>query len=295
MDEEEVKAYIRAGEIARRVREKAERIVKPGARITDIAIELEKTILELGGRPAFPVNIGVNEIAAHYTPSDEDASTIPDGSVVKIDLGVHVDGYIADTATTVCFNTALEGLVEASRRALEEVVKIMRPGLRAREIGRTVEKIIESMGFKPIRNLSGHSIDRYLIHSGYSIPNYDDIFSTWRLGVGVYAVEPFATTGIGLVRESKDVTIYALKASRNIPEGVEGEFYNKVFDERKTLPFTTRWYPGFRDRINSILTGLRAKRLLVEYPVLIEKSGKPVSQFEHTFLILPKEVVVTTL
>jgi methionyl aminopeptidase len=296
LEEEEVRKYIKAGEIAKRVRDKAEKIVKPGVRLLDIASELEKEILEQGAQPAFPVNIGVNEVAAHYTPTPGDPSVIPEGSVVKVDLGVHVDGYIADTATTISLNPALEGLVEAARRALEEVVEVFKPGIRAREIGRVVERVIKSSGFKPITNLTGHSIDRFMIHSGRSIPNYDDITAIWRIKQGVYAVEPFATDGTGLVREGDHVTIYALRPlGRAKLSSVEEEFYNLVYSERRTLPFALRWYQGVRGDVTSVLDDLGRRGVLVKYPVLIERSGRPVAQFEHTFLVLDREVVVTTI
>ncbi len=296
MDEEEVRSYIKAGEIARRVREKAEKMVRPGIGVLELARELEREIVELGGQPAFPVNIGINEVAAHYTPTPEDTGVIPDGSVVKVDLGVHVNGYIADTATTVCFNPALEGLVEATRRALEEVVKVFKPGVRAREIGRVVERVVKSAGYKPIVNLSGHSMDLYLIHSGKTIPNYDDLTALWRIGEGAFAVEPFATDGSGLVREGSEVTIYALRPVRRVElTAPEGDFYRRVYGERRTLPFTLRWYPDYYSQSQRILGSLSSKGLLVKYPVLVEKTNRPVAQFEHTFLVLGKDVIVTTM
>lgn len=292
MDEDEVKKYKRAGEIAKRAREYAEKIVKPGAKLLELAEAIEGEIRRLGGEPAFPVNIGVNHIAAHYTPTPDDRSAVPDNSVVKVDIGVHVDGYIADTAATVCLSPALEGLVEASRLALERVVEAVRPGMRAKEIGRIVEEVITKMGYKPIKNLSGHNIDRWKIHGGKSIPNHNDPFATWRLMDGAYAVEPFATNGVGLVEEHSLVTIFALKEEKR-GRGA-GDFYAKVYGARRTLPFTLRWYKGEAD-LERGMARLREMGLLIEYPVLVERSSKPVSQFEHTFIVSGKEVIITTL
>ncbi len=266
-------------------------------KLLELAEYVEKRIKELGGEPAFPTNIGVNEVAAHYTPIIDDDKRIPEGSVVKIDLGVHVDGYIADTAVTVSFNPVYEDLLEASRRALEEALNIIKPGIRANVIGKVIEETIKSMGFKPIKNLSGHSIDRYMIHSGKSIPNYNDLFTRWKLVDGVYAVEPFATNGVGLVYEGRTITIYALLSRHARLSSIEKKLVEKIWAERRSLPFCERWYKDLFSTVNGLrnaLNMLRRKRILHGYPILIEKGGGMVSQFEHTFIIYKGEVIVTT-
>lgn len=296
LEEEALAKLIKAGEIAKRVREEAERLVKPGARLLELAEYIENRIRELGGDPAFPVNIGINEIAAHYTPVPNDELTIPDGSVVKIDIGVHVDGYIADTATTVALNPAMEPLVEASRRALERALSVVRPGARLSEVGRVVEETISSMGFKPIRNLSGHSIDRYTIHAGVSIPNYNELLSRKKFEEGVYAIEPFATNGIGLVEEGGEATIYALRIGRKprAPEALS--LYNAIIGERKGLPFAERWYVRrFGSSLRTALYYLSKSGALISYPVLVERGRGLVSQFEHTVILTGKDVIITTL
>ncbi|ADV65529.1 type II methionyl aminopeptidase [Desulfurococcus mucosus] len=295
LSDDAVSKLKRAGWIARVVREEAAKLVKPGMSLLEVAERVEGRIRELGGEPAFPVNIGVNHVAAHYTPPPGDSSIIPDGSIVKIDLGVHVDGYIADTATTVSFNPAYEGLVEASQRALERVVEFVKPGVKASEIGRIIEETIKSRGFNPVRNLSGHSIDQYVIHSGLSIPNYNDFFAGWRLGPGVYAVEPFASTGVGLVSEGRSVTIYSLKRKKaRLPPGVV-EVYEKVFNERRTLPFAERWLLKYTGNPQMAVRFMAKAGVLHEYPVLVERSGGLVSQFEHTFIVTQSDVIVTTI
>lgn len=297
IDEEALSKLIKAGRIAKEARERVKRRVKPGMSILDLAMFVENTIKELGGEPAFPVNVGVNEIAAHYTPVFDDKGVVPDNSVVKIDIGVHVDGYIADTAITVSFNPAFEGLVEAAREALEKAIEVLKPGIRVSEIGGVVEKTIKSRGYKPIKNLSGHAISRYTIHSGITIPNYHDVFARHRLDEGVYAIEPFATNGAGLVRELNVVTIYSLKPGTwKIPPAAK-HFYEFVLSSRKSLPFTLRWYARSMAELSDlerVLVLLKASRALHEYPVLVEKDGGLVAQFEHTIVVLEKEIIVTT-
>lgn len=298
LGEEAIKKLIKAGKIAKTVREEAIRITKPGTRLLDIAEYIENRIRELGGEPAFPVNIGINETAAHYTPTIGDQLAIPENSIVKIDIGVHVDGYIADTATTVVLNPVYEGLAEAARKALEKAVEIIRPGISVREIGKVIEETIKSMGYRPIKNLSGHSIDRFIIHSGLSIPNYNDVFNRSKITDGIYAIEPFASTGIGLVIESKSITIYALtRITGKKLEPDEKILVEKIWNARRMLPFCERWYQRLYnnpDVLRKILSNLLKKRVMRGYPVLIEKSRGYVSQFEHTIIVKGKDVIITT-
>ncbi|OYT40696.1 MAG: type II methionyl aminopeptidase [Desulfurococcales archaeon ex4484_58] len=298
LSDEEIKKLREAGRIAKTVREEAVRKTKPGTKLLELAEYIEKRIEELGGKPAFPVNISINEEAAHYTPVIGDGKVIPENSVVKIDIGVHVDGYIADTATTVYFNPVHEGLVEASKKALEKVIDNLKPGIKANDIGKIVEETITSLGYKPIRNLSGHSIDRYMIHSGKSIPNYNEIFSRWRLVDGVYAIEPFATNGVGYVKEKNIITIYSIKKiSRIRLTSKEKSFLQNIWNERKKLPFTERWYKKLFDNVESLrntLTLMMKRGIIHGYPLLIEKSGGLVSQFEHTIIVSGREIIITT-
>lgn len=289
----------RAGFIARVVLEEALRIVKPGSKLLDIAQHVENRIRELGGEPAFPVNIGINDVAAHYTPVPDDQLVVPDNSIVKIDVGVHVDGYIADTASTISFNPIYEGLVEASREALERVVDFFKPGVKASLLGRIIEEAISSMGYKVIKNLGGHGIGRFAIHTGVVIPNHHDPFNLYRLTDGVYAVEPFATNGKGLVKESDSVTIYSLKKYKQVESGNDARvLIETIWSSRRTLPFCERWYIGTLGSLSSTrraVESLDKMGLIHRYPVLIEISGGMVSQFEHTFVIHGRDVYVTTL
>ncbi len=294
ISEEVVEKYLRAGSIASRVRREAESLVRPGLSLVKLAEAIEERIRELGGQPAFPVNISINDVAAHYTPIPEDQSVIPDSSVVKIDIGVHVDGYIADTATTITFNPAYEPLLESAEKALESALKVISNGVSVNYVGKAIEDSIRMRGFKPVRNLTGHSIDRFVIHSGVSIPNYNDHRAKHRLIDGVYAIEPFATNGEGFVKDSPTTVIYSL---RGAPKQRD-ELLKKLWETYRTLPFCLRWLSKTLEGIDSAqraLKELAARGRLHAYPVLIEVSGGLVSQCEHTVLINGREVVVTTI
>ena len=300
VEESAIKALLEAGRIAWEALRHAERIVAPGTSARKVCESIENLIVSRGARPAFPCNFSVNHAAAHYTPGLDDDIEIVGDEVIKVDVGVHIDGYIADTAITLDLSGKHQALLDAAREALESVVAIMKPNIRVYEIGKRIEQAIKRRGFKPIRNLTGHTIDRWIIHAGLSIPNYPDrrMFSV-RLRPGtLVAVEPFATNGRGIVRESQPTNIYSYTGRRpRLPlTGTEEKVLTRIIEEYRTLPFTprwlTRWFP--RDTIVEAVRGLHAKGVLHGYPVLVESGRGMVSQFEHTFLILEDRVLVTT-
>lgn len=301
MDEEVVSKYLKAGYIAWRVKQFLYSYVKPGMKLLELANTAENMIRELGGEPAFPINISINSIAAHKTPLlDEVDSAITEDDVVKIDIGVHVDGYIADTAITLCYNDKLNNLVEASKEALEKSLKVINEGVRFSAVGKVVEETAKKYGFKPIRNLGGHSLDRYVIHAGDVIPNYGDVMQLGKFRRGMaYAIEPFISTGNGYVVEGSEVSIYALSKTKF--KGLttqEVHVVNYILSRFKTLPFCERWFSELGFSLNNlriILYSLKLKNMLSEYPVLIESLPKAyISQFEETVLITSKEVIITT-
>ena len=300
MNEEELEKYMRAGEIAARVKKEVLNLVRSGMKLLDIAEYVENRITNLGGKPAFPCNLSLDNVAAHFTPEPIDTDlTIPEESVLKIDLGVHVDGFIADTAVTVAFDPRNEILVEAGRRVLEEALRAVKPGLSFYKFGGIIEDAAKSLGFNIVKNLSGHSLAQYRIHAGEVVPNCRDrlVMGSFREG-RAYAIEPFVTRGIGLVTNGDRVTIYALKPRGKLKKlsDAERRFYEQVLEERRTLPFTLRWYTSmlrYEDGV-SIVKKLAQRGLIVEYPVLVEVSSEPVAQFEETVVIYKGKVYVTT-
>lgn len=299
LTDEIVEKYLKAGKIASKVRKYALKIVKPGIRIYDLCESIERKIVEEGGLPAFPCNVSINEIAAHYTAFLGDTSTIPDRSLVKVDIGVHVDGYIADTAVTISFNPKFEDLNIAVETALERALEFIRPGVKVSKIGEIIENTIKAYGYKPIRNLSGHSIERYNLHSGTSIPNVKDFFSVDRVKVNhVYAIEPFGTSGIGYVVEGRETYIYSFKKEGKVRDEESRRIIGEIKKKYNGLPFAERWLKNTisdRTRLIRVLKNLVKNKVLNCYPVLVEASTNPVAQFEHTVLVLGKEVIVTTL
>lgn len=287
-----------AGRIARRVRERALNIVREGLSIVELCNTLEGLIMDEGAKPAFPCNICIDEVAAHYTPSIEETSIIPPRSLIKIDIGVSLDGYIADTAITISLNPLLETLVEAVNTALLEAIKVVKPGVLASTIGGVIQKTLVSKGFKPIKNLTGHEISRYNLHAGLSIPNVQTS-QTDRLQLGrVYAIEPFATTsdGAGQVVSSPIMTIFRLDIERVKNRKLSDEekkLVEMLYERFDGLPYTTRWIKEF-EKFREIHMKMVKTGRIYSYPVLVEERGRPVAQAEHTIIVTEKGCEILT-
>jgi methionyl aminopeptidase len=296
--EEVLQKHQRSGKIAREVREEMRRTVREGMPIFDICEKAESLIRKKGGKPAFPCNVSVNEVAAHYTSPPNDNRTVPEKSIVKIDIGVHVDGYIADTAVTVCFNPEYDDLTNTAKEALKKAVEILRPGLSMSRFGSTIQKTIKTRGFKPVSNLTGHLIGRYIIHAGKSLPNVFHI-STSRVKEGeIYGVEPFTTVAkaAGRVKNGEEAHIFRYLKHKSLKDPYAKRLLSYIRKNFQTLPFTERWLQGCvpSSRYKTAFSRLLSSKALISYPVFIEASGKPVAQAEHTVLIVKDGCIVLT-
>lgn len=275
---------IKAGEIARKAREYAKEICKENVKFIEVTDKIEKKIVDFGGKPAFPVDISVNHLAAHDSPMVNDERVFVKGDVVKLDLGVHVNGHVTDTAITVEVGTNnYKKLIEASSKALDEACKIIEPGIELRKIGRVVQDTITSYGYSPIRNLSGHGLGIYEVHTGLTIPNFDNNDKTKLVKDFVCAIEPFATTGVGSVDEGKLSGIYAVINPKNVRDMFARKVLQFAIENYKKLPFSIRWiHKEFSNRGLMALRILEKEGVLHQYRILPETSKGIVSQKEHT-------------
>jgi methionyl aminopeptidase len=287
-----VESYLKAGKIASQVREDARRTYHVGSTLFDICEKAEAQIRAMGAQPAFPVNASLNEIAAHYTAEPGDQTVVKEGDILKIDIGVHIDGYIADTAVTVCYDPKFDSLVKAAESALTEAVRMAKANTKASDIGRVIETTINRAGFRAIQNLSGHSLQQYTIHAGKSIPNIWTIGSSFALQpTEAYAIEPFATTkdGSGVVHEGKVKNIFGITSRKPSKEKEADELLEAIWNRYKTLPFALRWLTDIfeESRLRRLIDVLVKKKNIHAYPILVEGNGKMVAQAEHT--IIPNE------
>lgn len=290
MDDEIREKLLKAGEILKAAVNEAAEKIAPGVKLLEVAEFVENRIKELGAMPAFPCNISINSDAAHFTPKKNDERVFNEGDVVKLDVGAHVDGYIADMAITVDLGNNRE-LVKASKDALYAAIDVVKAGVSISEIGKAVEDAIRGYGFKPIVNLTGHGLLPYLAHAPPSIYNYATEKGT-KLEEGmVIAIEPFATDGVGKVAERGECEIYSLIQAKPVRMKMARELIKEV-EVYKTLPFAKRW---LRKAPEIIISKLVREGVFRAYPVLTEVGGGLVSQWEHTLIVEDGGATVTTL
>lgn len=290
MKEEIFDRYMQAGAAAKKILAAGAGRIQVGASLRDIADFVEGMIQDEGFGIAFPVNISLNESAAHDTPSPDDTRVFAEGDMVKLDIGVHLDGYIADTACTVDLgNQPL--LCEASVAARDAAIQAVRPGVAIGTLGGIVAHEIKSRGFVPVANLTGHGLDQYCLHTGPNVPNIPGVGGAVLEEGMVLAIEPFASTGTGFVHDGRREEIFSqivrrpvrLPAARKVLSEIEG---------RNGMPFARR-------HIHVKSADLALARLLKDgiirsYPVLSDVPGSFVSQAEHTMIVTGDGCIVTT-
>lgn len=291
MDKDKI---LKAGKIAKAVKDFIKPQIKKGKPLLEIAEIIENKIIELGGKPAFPCNLSTNEVAAHYTPSHND-ETLAHG-LLKVDFGVHIDGWTADTAYSLDLEDSEKNkeLIEAAKDALASASKTIKAGVKASTIGKEISNSITKKGFLPIINLSGHEMAQYVLHAGKTIPNIDDNRST-IIEEGLYAIEPFATNGNGKIHDGAKSGIYVLENPNPPRSPTAREILNYIAEVYQTLPFCSRWLvKKFGTKALLGLRELERNNNLHHFAQLVEKEGALVAQAENTFLVEVNSVTVTT-
>jgi len=328
MSNDWIESYIRAGKAVIAAKKVAVKLIKPGVPFLEIANSCEEEILNYGCELSFPINMSLDEIAAHYSPSIDDNTIVPKKGLLKIDIGSHHDGYIADSAITININNdeTLQNIIDAAQEALEAAIEIFKPGTKLYELGDVIAKKIKNRGLEPIYNLGGHELKRYNLHAGPFIPNYKAIshnqilkpgdayacepFATSGKGIveshnqilkpgDAYACEPFATSGKGIVENGTKSYIYRFKKTKKGLPFIEKNYMDKINKLTKKLPFSPRLLEKHntipKNKIQSTIDVFVRKKILDHYPLLIEKTKKPVAQQEHTIIIdMDGNHIVTT-
>lgn len=283
----------RAGEIAREVRKRAETIVHENMRVIELCEKMESLIVELGGRPVFPCNVCIDDVAAHYTSPPNDRLVIPPDSLVKVDIGVHIDGYIVDTAVTVALDPRFADMVRVAEKALQEGIRRIRAGVQIPTVSKAIQDCIELNGYKPIWNLTGHKIERYCLHTGKSIPNVVGQRVDELKAGEIYALEPFITetTSKGEVVETEETYIFRFSKSCSSKSREMKKLLDWIRGEFKGLPFALRWVP---QRYRPTFQELVSSKAIKAYQVLVEASNGVVAQAEHTVMVTKNGCVVLT-
>jgi methionyl aminopeptidase len=290
MDKMEPEDLIKAGELTARIKKDIDKLVIVGERIFDIAETIEMMIEKEGAVPAFPANVSVNELAAHYTPSNDDVSEIPEDALVKLDFGLIKGMAITDTSITVDLSGKHNGIMDASKEALENAIKTVKPGVAVDDVSKVIFETIKKHGCKPISNLTGHKIEWMNLHAGVEIPSIP-VHEMYEFQVGdVFAIEPFVTTkeGAGYIKETDHVEIYSLFVPGNIRLRQSRKMLEYILEHYRTMPFCERWlFKEFQSKLmlNSGIKEMLKARVLMAYPVLAEAKGAPIAQFEETVLV----------
>jgi len=294
----QIEDYLKAGKIAGEVRENVRKKDWIGSTLTEICEYAESEIIKRGAKCAFPVNTSLNEVAAHYTAEPNDPKTVSDSDLIKIDLGAQINGYIADTAVTVNYDPQYDSLVQTAENALQNAMSMIKVGVKSKDVGRKIQNTIMDMGFKPIANLSGHSLDQYTIHAGKTVPNMWSIGSFDFSEDVAYACEPFVTAknGLGFVRNGKIKNIFALASRKRTKDDEADKVQEYIWNNFNMLPFALRWLlkEWEEKEARKLLDVLIKKKVVKAYAILVEASGKTVAQAEHTFIPTQTGVTVTT-
>ena len=299
-----IEMYEKPGKIVSKVRGMAVDYIEEDMKVLDLVKFVEGNITELGGAIAFPCNVSINEITAHYTSPEGDETRFKRGDLVKIDLGAHVDGYIADSATSVLVGMDNEGdsspkdsasedvdlhfkLIETAQEALENAISTVRDGVEIGKIGTVIEETINNKGLQSVSNLTGHSMDQWILHAGISVPNVREK-NDHKIEEGdVLAIEPFVTNGVGRVGDMKDAYIFKFLRDRPLRMHQARKLLNTIEEDYRNLPFAGRWLmERFNGNKNKLaMRKLIASRAVYPYHVLKEKSDAWVAQAEHTVIV----------
>lgn len=301
-----------AAEAHRQTRQYMQKWIKPGMTMIEICEELENTARKMIGEKgleaglAFPTGCSRNHCAAHYTPNAGDPTVLQYDDVTKIDFGTHIKGRIIDCAFTLSFNPKYDKLLEAVKDATNTGIREAGIDVRLCDIGAAIQEVMESYEVeldgktyqvKSIRNLNGHSISPYRIHSGKTVPIVKGGETTRMEENEFYAIETFGSTGRGMVHDDMDCSHYMKNFEAPfVPLRLQSSkqllgLINKNFG---TLAFCKRWLDrAGATKYQMALKDLCDKGVVEAYPPLCDVKGCYTAQYEHTIMLRPtcKEVV----
>jgi methionyl aminopeptidase len=263
-------------------------MVKPGARLLDVAESAERFMKDKGFGNAFPVNISINEQAAHYTPSMDDVKVFGENDIVKVDFGAERNGLLGDGAITIDLSGKNQKMVDAAEGALDAAISVIKHGVSVCDVGRAISEAVEKSGFRPIKNLGGHGIGLHDLHMGLFIPNYDNLdFTVLEEGM-VIAVEPFVTAGKGLVVDSDICEIYSYVEDMPVRMPESRALLQYISKNNSSEPFAVRWLSGIvqsKFKLYAGISELARVGAIEPSPTLVEISGGNVAQAEAQMVV----------
>lgn len=303
---EAINCFKQAGDIVKIIKKNLiPNIIKPGQNILNIVNKIEEEIIKNNAQPAFPTNVAIDYIAAHYTPIEEKDRdvVIPSDKIIKIDFGTHINGYPVDNAISFYFgdDDDIRVMIETAREAFYRAIEIIKPGIELTQIGQVIEDYVNERGYKVIENLNGHKLDRYVLHGDKELPVSSKTKTPGKIEKNeVYAMEIFVTKGAGWAKAIDDIRIYSVieQLPKRLPIHLKSArvILSEIIKERKSLPFTPRWllkkfsYP----EVKIAMVSLERAGVIVPYPVLVEKENKSIAQYEETILITDEGAKIIT-
>jgi methionyl aminopeptidase len=297
--QEDFEEWMACGKVAARALLVGEAVCKPDVPLVEVVEAVEAYIGEQGFNMAFPCTVSLNECAAHYTPDHNDGREFVAGDVVKIDCGAERKGALSDNAITVEVGgtNKYTDMIETARLCLEEAQTIIGPNCNLGTVGGVIESIAVDRGFRTIKNLTGHSLERYNLHAGLTVPNVSmKIHKRPRIG-DVLACEPFVTNShTARVENSGPGNIYHYEGSRPLRLPSTKQLLAGIQKRHPKLPFAERWITDVIDprKLAFNIAQLQKAGLIKHYPALSEKSGGMVTQYENTLIITEEGCVVST-
>ncbi|ODV63416.1 methionine aminopeptidase [Ascoidea rubescens DSM 1968] len=310
----------KGAEIHRRSRKLARNLIKPGMTMIEIADTIENAVRTFSGGDklnekitgmGFPTGLSLNHVAAHYTPNAGDKTILHEDDVMKVDIGVHVNGNIVDCAFTHTFNPKYDPLLTAVREATYTGIKEAGVDVRLTDIGEAVQEVMESYEIeldnrvypiKCIRNLNGHNIAPFQIHGGKTVPIVKNGDNTKMEENEVFAIETFGSTGRGYVISQGECSHYSRIPDSEISNGYPPtlklnkakELLSTIDSHFGTLPFCRRYLDRTGEQKYLLaLRNLVQSGYVRDYLPLVDTKGSYTAQFEHTIIIHPtrKEIV----
>jgi methionyl aminopeptidase len=297
MKKEDIETLKEVGKISSEAMVYAANMVKPGVKLIDVAVAAEKFLIDKGFTPAFPLNLSINEQAAHYTPTFEDAKTFTKDDLVKVDFGAAKNGLLGDGAITVDLSGKHKAMVDAADKALDNAIAAVKHGVSVCDIGKIIAETVEAAGFKPIKNLGGHGIEVHDLHANIFIPNYDNADFTVLEENMVIAIEPFVTTGKGMVVDSDICEIYNYEQDAAVRSPEARKLLEKISKDYNKEPFAVRWLSDIvpsRFRLYTSILELARAGALHPHNVLTEISAANVAQAEAQLIVTKEGCEVIT-
>jgi methionyl aminopeptidase len=296
MDSQALDCFRRAGRIVKECRDWAVASIRPGVEVRHVLETVEAMIRERGGEPGFPAQSSRNRVAAHYCSAPGDPLRYEEGDCVKVDIGAHVDGYVADSAASVDLSRdgRWKPLIRASSDALAAAIRTVGKDVPVGEVGAAIERTIVAAGFQPIRNLTGHGLGRWKVHTPPQIPNYGENGGGSFVQDSVFAIEPFACNGRGYIRERGRAEVFMMVRPPKKAKGLDRDVM-KAIESWRGLPIARRYFQHLDSlQVEDTLSKLAKQGSLMRYPPLVEEEGVMVAQTEHSLYLGPEGVEILT-